>query len=181
MMTESCSSMRAVKARTAKCSSSIRTWTGPSMQRPSRVRSTSAMPLLDWFEKNTPKEPSGIDSLNHAHSPIPPQKDLNLICNSVRSDLEERGIQTLDRADGKMGFVVDQKYKQDVIKAVEARFPGLTPEELGIEFSMMGATTRRTRQLRPGNRRLPRHGRQRPPRSTRTSNRMMAWIPTPRR
>lgn len=89
---------------------------------------------LDWFEKNTPKEPSGTDSLNHAHSPIPPQKDLNLICNSVRSDLEERGIQTLDRADGKMGFVVDQKYKQDVIKAVEARFPGLTPEELGIEF-----------------------------------------------
>lgn len=89
---------------------------------------------LDWFEKNTPKEPSGIDSLNHAHSPIPPQKDLNLICNAVRSDLEERGIQTLDRADGKMGFVVDQKYKQDVIKAVEARFPGLTPEELGIEF-----------------------------------------------
>lgn len=59
---------------------------------------------LDWFEKNTPKEPSGIDSLNHAHSPIPPQKDLNLICNAVRSDLEERGIQTLDRADGKMGF-----------------------------------------------------------------------------
>ena len=88
---------------------------------------------LDWFEKNTPKEPGGIDRTD-AHAPIPPQKDLNLICNSVRSDLEERGIQTLDRADGKMGFVVDQKYKQDVIKAVEARFPGLTPEELGIEF-----------------------------------------------
>lgn len=88
---------------------------------------------LDWFEKNTPKEPCGIDRTD-AHAPIPPQKDLNLICNSVRSDLEERGIQTLDRADGKMGFVVDQKYKQDVIKAVEARFPGLTPEELGIEF-----------------------------------------------
>lgn len=96
---------------------------------------------LDWFEKNTPKEPGGIDSLNHAHSPIPPQKDLNLICNSVRSDLEERGIQTLDRADGKMGFVVDQKYKQDVIKAVEARFPGLTPEELGIEFDDDGRNT----------------------------------------
>lgn len=96
---------------------------------------------LDWFEKNTPKEPSGIDSLNHAHSSIPPQKDLNLICNSVRSDLEERGIQTLDRADGKMGFVVDQKYKQDVIKAVEARFPGLTPEELGIEFDDDGRNT----------------------------------------
>lgn len=96
---------------------------------------------LDWFEKNTPKEPSGIDSLNHAHSLIPPQKDLNLICNSVRSDLEERGIQTLDRADGKMGFVVDQKYKQDVIKAVEARFPGLTPEELGIEFDDDGRNT----------------------------------------
>lgn len=88
---------------------------------------------LDWFEKNTPKEPGGIDRTD-AHAPIPPQKDLNLICNSVRSDLEERGIQTLDRVDGKMGFVVDQKYKQDVIKAVEARFPGLTPEELGIEF-----------------------------------------------
>lgn len=88
---------------------------------------------LDWFEKNTPKEPGGIDRTD-AHAPIPPQKDLNLICNSVRSDLEERGIQTLDRADGKMGFVVDQKYKQDVIKAVDARFPGLTPEELGIEF-----------------------------------------------
>ena len=96
---------------------------------------------LDWFAKNTPKEPSGIDSLNHAHSPIPPQKDLNLICNSVRSDLEERGIQTLDRADRKMGFVVDQKYKQDVIKAVEARFPGLTPEELGIEFDDDGRNT----------------------------------------
>lgn len=59
----------------------------------------------------------------------------------MRSDLEERGIQTLDRADGKMGFVVDQKYKQDVIKAVEARFPGLTPEELGIEFDDDGRNT----------------------------------------
>ena len=88
---------------------------------------------LDWFEKNTPKEPGGIDRTD-AHAPIPPQKDLNFICNAVRNDLEERGIQTLDRADGKMGFVVDQKYKQDVIKAVEARFPSLTPEELGIEF-----------------------------------------------
>ncbi|MDI5913450.1 hypothetical protein QLT28_00300 [Streptococcus equi subsp. zooepidemicus] len=88
---------------------------------------------LDWFEKNTPKEPSGIDRAD-VHAPIPPQKDLNLICNAVRSDLEERGIETRDRPDGKMGFVVDQKYKQDVIKAVEARFPGLMPEELGIEF-----------------------------------------------
>lgn len=88
---------------------------------------------LDWFEKNTPKEPGGIDRTD-AHAPIPPQKDLNLICNAVRSDLEERGIETRDRPDGKMGFVVDQKYKQDVIKAVEARFSGLTPEELGIEF-----------------------------------------------
>lgn len=95
---------------------------------------------LDWFEKNTPKEPGGIDRTD-AHAPIPPQKDLNLICNSVRSDLEERGIQTLDRADGKTGFVVDQKYKQDVIKAVEARFPGLTPEELGIEFDDDGRNT----------------------------------------
>lgn len=87
---------------------------------------------LDWFEKNTPKEPSGIDSLNHAHSPIPPQKDLNLICNAVRGDLEERGIQTLDRADGKMGFVVDIDYKKQVVDAVEKHFPGHTPEELGI-------------------------------------------------
>lgn len=88
---------------------------------------------LDWFEKNTPKEPTAPEH-DSTREVIPPQKDLNLICNAVRSDLEERGIQTLDRADGKMGFVVDQKYKQDVIKAVEARFPGLTPEELGIEF-----------------------------------------------
>lgn len=88
---------------------------------------------LDWFEKNTPKEPTAPEH-DSTREVIPPQKDLNLICNSVRSDLDERGIQTLDRADGKMGFVVDQKYKQDVIKAVEARFPGLTPEELGIEF-----------------------------------------------
>lgn len=88
---------------------------------------------LDWFEKNTPKEPTAPEH-DSTREVIPPQKDLNLICNSVRGDLEERGIQTLDRADGKMGFVVDQKYKQDVIKAVEARFPGLTPEELGIEF-----------------------------------------------
>ena len=88
---------------------------------------------LDWFEKNTPKEPTAPEH-DSTREVIPPQKDLNLICNAVRGDLEERGIQTLDRADGKMGFVVDQKYKQDVIKAVEARFPSLTPEELGIEF-----------------------------------------------
>ena len=88
---------------------------------------------LDWFEKNTPKEPTAPEH-DSTREVIPPQKDLNLICNAVRGDLEERGIQTLDRADGKMGFVVDQKYKQDVIKAVEARFPGLAPEELGIEF-----------------------------------------------
>lgn len=88
---------------------------------------------LDWFEKNTPKEPTAPEH-DSTREVIPPQKDLNLICNAVRGDLEERGIQTLDRADGKMGFVVDHKYKQDVIKAVEARFPGLTPEELGIEF-----------------------------------------------
>lgn len=88
---------------------------------------------LDWFEKNTPKEPTAPEH-DSTREVIPPQKDLNLICNAVRGELEERGIQTLDRADGKMGFVVDQKYKQDVIKAVEARFPGLTPEELGIEF-----------------------------------------------
>lgn len=88
---------------------------------------------LDWFEKNTPKEPTAPEH-DSTREVIPPQKDLNLICNAVRGDLEERGIQTLDRADGKMGFVVDQKHKQDVIKAVEARFPSLTPEELGIEF-----------------------------------------------
>lgn len=86
---------------------------------------------LDWFEKNTPKEPGGIDRTD-AHAPIPPQKDLNLICNAVRSDLEERGIQTLDRADGKMGFVVDIDYKKQVVDAVEKHFPGHTPEELGI-------------------------------------------------
>lgn len=40
---------------------------------------------LDWFEKNTPKEPGGIDRTD-AHAPIPPQKDLNLICNAVRSE-----------------------------------------------------------------------------------------------
>ena len=76
---------------------------------------------LDWFEKNTPKEPT-----------VP--KDLNLICNATRRDLEERGIQTLDRADGEMGFLVDQKHKQDVIETVESRFPGHTPADLGIEF-----------------------------------------------
>lgn len=86
---------------------------------------------LDWFEKNTPKEPGGIDRTD-AHAPIPPQKDLNLICNAVRNDLEERGIQTLDRADGKMGFVVDIDYKKQVVDAVEKHFPGHTPEELGI-------------------------------------------------
>ena len=88
---------------------------------------------LDWFEKNTPKEPGGIDRTD-AHAPIPPQKDLNLICNAVRGDLEERGIETRDRADGKMGFVVDIDYKKQVVDAVEKRFPGHTPEELGIIF-----------------------------------------------
>lgn len=85
----------------------------------------------DWFEKNTPKEPTAPEH-DSAREVIPPQKDLNLICNSVRSDLEERGIQTLDRADGKMGFVVDIDYKKQVVDAVEKHFPGHTPEELGI-------------------------------------------------
>lgn len=84
---------------------------------------------LDWFEKNTPKEPTVP-----AYETVPPQKDLNLICNAVRGDLEERGIRTLDRPDGKMGFLVDAKHKQEVIEAVEARFPGHTPDELGIGF-----------------------------------------------
>ena len=64
----------------------------------------------DWFEKNTPKEPPAPEH-DSTREVIPPQKDLNLICNAVRSDLEERGIQTLDRVDGKMGFVVDIDYK----------------------------------------------------------------------
>lgn len=85
----------------------------------------------DWFEKNTPKEPTAPEH-DSAREVIPPQKDLNLICNAVRSDLEERGIQTLDRADGKMGFHVDIDYKQQVLDAVEKHFPGHTPEELGI-------------------------------------------------
>lgn len=87
----------------------------------------------DWFEKNTPKEPTAPEH-DSAREVIPPQKDLNLICNAVHSDLEERGIKTLDRAGGKMGFLVDQKHKQDVIKTVESRFPGHTPADLGIEF-----------------------------------------------
>lgn len=74
---------------------------------------------LDWFEKNTPKEPS----------------DLNLICNAVRGDLEERGIETLDRPDGKMGFVVDIDYKKQVVDAVEKHFPGHTTGKLGIIFN----------------------------------------------
>lgn len=86
---------------------------------------------LDWFEKNTPKEPTANET---AHEVVPPQKDLNLICNAVRGDLKEHGIETYDRPDGKMGFLVDVKHKQDVIKAVETRFPGHAPEELGIEF-----------------------------------------------
>lgn len=86
---------------------------------------------LDWFEKNTPKEPTAPEH-DSAREVIPPQKDLNLICNAVRGDLEERGIQTLDRADGKMGFVVDIDYKKQVVDAVEKHFPGHTPEELGI-------------------------------------------------
>lgn len=85
----------------------------------------------DWFEKNTPKEPTAPEH-DSAREVIPPQKDLNLICNAVRSDLEERGIQTLDRTDGKMGFHVDIDYKQQVLDAVEKHFPGHTPEELGI-------------------------------------------------
>lgn len=85
----------------------------------------------DWFEKNTPKEPTANET---AHEVVPPQKDLNLICNAVRGDLKERGIETYDRPDGKMGFLVDVKRKQDVIKAVETRFPGHASEELGIEF-----------------------------------------------
>ena len=47
----------------------------------------------DWFEKNTPKEPTAPEH-DSAREVIPPQKDLNLICNAVHSDLEERGIKT---------------------------------------------------------------------------------------
>lgn len=86
---------------------------------------------LDWFEKNTPKEPTAPEH-DSAREVIPPQKDLNLICNAVRGDLEERGIETRDRSDGKMGFHVDIDYKQQVVDAVENRFPGHAPEELGI-------------------------------------------------
>lgn len=85
----------------------------------------------DWFEKNTPKEPTAPEH-DSAREVIPPQKDLNLICNAVRGDLKERGIETRDRSDGKMGFHVDNDYEQQVVDAVENRFPGHTPEELGI-------------------------------------------------
>lgn len=85
----------------------------------------------DWFEKNTPKEPT-VSAHEAAREVATPQKDLNLICNAVRSDLEERGIETRDRPDGKMGFIMDIDYKQQVVDAVESRFPGHTPEELGI-------------------------------------------------
>jgi len=43
----------------------------------------------DWFEKNTPKEPTANET---AHEVVPPQKDLNLICNAVRGDLKERDV-----------------------------------------------------------------------------------------
>lgn len=77
----------------------------------------------DWFTANTPKEPS-----------IPQKKDLQLICNAVRADLEQSGIRTLDRADGQMGFLVHCDHKLAVVKAVENRFPGHAPDELGIQF-----------------------------------------------
>lgn len=60
--------------------------------------------------------------------------DLNLICNAVRGDLEDKGIQTLDRSDGKMGFLVPIACNREVFAAVEARFPGHEPDELGIYF-----------------------------------------------
>lgn len=82
---------------------------------------------LDWFEKNTPKEP-GVP----VREAVLSEPDLPLISNSVRSDLEERGVETRDRADGKMGFHVNADCEQAVIDAVQARFPGHTPEELGI-------------------------------------------------
>ena len=82
---------------------------------------------LDWFEKNTPKEP-GVP----VREAVLSEQDLTLISNSVRSDLEERSIETRDRADGKMGFHVNADCRQAVIDAVQARFPGHTPEELGI-------------------------------------------------
>lgn len=73
----------------------------------------------DWFSANTPKEP---------------QKDLQLICNAVRADLEQQGIQTSDRPDGQMGFLVHRDHEQAVIEAVENRFPGHAPGDLGIQF-----------------------------------------------
>lgn len=76
----------------------------------------------DWFAANTPKEPS-----------LPP-KDLQLICNAVRADLEQQGIPTRDRPDGKMGFLVHRDHEQAVIEAVENRYPGHVPEDLGIKF-----------------------------------------------
>ena len=88
---------------------------------------------LDWFEKNTPKEPGGIDRTD-AHAPIPPQKDLNLICNSVRSDLEERGIQTLDRADGRTPSL-DQNIKSHDGMDTDTKTLKLEREQNGTDIS----------------------------------------------
>lgn len=61
------------------------------------------------------------------------EKALEEIRRAVRSDLEERGIPTYDRASGE-GFRVSAQYKDEVIRVVGNRAPGMTPEELGIEF-----------------------------------------------
>lgn len=63
-----------------------------------------------------------------------PKKDLYLICNAVRGELEQQRIPTFDRPDGEIGFLVDIKYKKQTVDAVEKYSPGHEPRDLGIEF-----------------------------------------------
>ena len=62
------------------------------------------------------------------------QKDLYLICNAVRGELEQQHIPTFDRLDSEIGFLVDINYKKQTVDAVEKYFPGHGPHDLGIKF-----------------------------------------------
>jgi len=87
----------------------------------------------DWFEKNTPKEPTAPEH-DSAREVIPPQKDLNLICNAVHSDLEERGTQTLDpnQGHGTVENVKDSREPQMTDGSLDMN--GATPDiNQGIE------------------------------------------------
>lgn len=80
------------------------------------------------------KERYGVDATHDSFLVDGGHVDELVICNTVRADVEDRGFPTYDRDDGLMGFHVDFHAKDVTFAAVERRYPGHVPDDLGIIF-----------------------------------------------